>query len=286
MRRLLFSIACAALAGGARAGATDPAGEWDSPLGRVRIARDGEAVKGVLVASSRLCAFRAGEEVLRGTLVDDSVAGQLRTCLTGVGCPAEAWESALLLVAPGKLSGAVHVAEKGCRAPFGRKGGVSFAAAGGKAPATVRPPRPSSKAAASTARHRSRERAERFLRDGAAWLSEGSFERARGRFLEAIEADPGVPEAYNGVGVTYRMRNELPEALAWYKKALALDPDFGDAYYNMACVYALRGERTLALRYLQIAAMNGYATAEGIDGDSDLASLRGTREYRALRDRM
>ncbi len=32
--------------------------------------------------------------------------------------------------------------------------------------------------------------------------------------------------------------------------------------------------------------MNGYATAEGVDGDSDLASLRGTREYRALRDRM
>jgi hypothetical protein len=288
VRRLLFSIACAALSGGVRAGAPEPAGEWDSPLGRVRIAREGEAVKGVLVSSSKLCAFRAGDEVLRGTLVDDSVAGQLRACLTGVGCPAEAWESALLLVAPGKLSGAVHVAEKGCRAPFGKKGGVTFAAAaaGAKPPAEGRPPRPSSKAAASTARHRSRERAQRYLKDGAAWLSEGTFERARARFLEAIEADPGIPEAYNGVGVTYRMRSALPEALAWYKRALALDPDFGDAYYNMACVYALQGERTLALRYLQIAAMNGYATAEGIDGDSDLASLRGTREYRALRDRM
>jgi hypothetical protein len=287
VRRLLFSIACAALASGVWAAPPDPAGEWDSPLGRVRIAREGEAVKGVLVASSKLCAFRAGDEVLRGTLVDDSVAGQLRTCLTGVGCPADGWESALLLVAPGKLSGAVHVAEKGCRAPFGKKGGVTFTA--GAAPsqaAAPRAPRPSSKAAASTARHRSRERAERFLKDGAAWLSEGNFEKARERFLEAIGADPGIPEAYNGVGVTHRMRNELGEALAWYKKALALDPDFGDAYYNMACVYALRGERTLALRYLQIAAMNGYATAEGIDGDSDLASLRGTREYRALRDRM
>jgi len=285
--RLLLSIACAVLAGGARAGAPEPAGEWDSPLGRLRIAREGEQVKGTLVATSKLCAFRAGEEVLRGTQVDDSVAGQLRTCLTGVGCPADAWESALLLVAPGKLTGAVHVAEKGCRAPFGKKGGLTFTAAGPlSASRAGGPARGLSKAQASTTRHRSRERAQRLLRDGAAWLREGNFEQARGRFLEAVEADPGIPEAYNGVGVTHRMRGQLAEALSWYKKALAVDPDFGDAYYNLACVYALRGERTLALRYLQIAAMNGYATAEGIDGDSDLASLRGTREYRALRDRM
>jgi Tfp pilus assembly protein PilF len=131
-----------------------------------------------------------------------------------------------------------------------------------------------------------KERARALLRDGAAWLHEGNFERARERFLEAIDVAADVPEAYNGVGVTYRSRNDHAEALRWYKKALAVDPDFGDAYYNMACVYALAGERTLALRYLQIAALNGYATAEGIDEDSDLASLRGSREYRALRDRM
>ena len=70
------------------------------------------------------------------------------------------------------------------------------------------------------------------------------------------------------------MRNDLARALEWYKKALAVDPDFGDAYYNMACVYALEGQKEMALRYLQIAALNGYATAEGIDGDPDLESVR------------
>jgi Flp pilus assembly protein TadD len=120
------------------------------------------------------------------------------------------------------------------------------------------------------------------MSDAAAWLQEGNFERARKRFQEAIAIDPGLPEAYNGVGVTYRMRNDLPAATAWYKKALGVDPDFGDAYYNMACVYALQGQEELALRYLQIAAMNGYATAEGIDEDPDLESLRGTAAYRAL----
>jgi Flp pilus assembly protein TadD len=120
------------------------------------------------------------------------------------------------------------------------------------------------------------------MTDAAAWLHEGNFERARKRFQEAIALDPGLPEAFNGVGVTYRMRNDLAAAVAWYKKALAVDPDFGDAYYNMACVYALQGQEELALRYLQIAAMNGYATAEGIDQDPDLEPLRATPAYRAL----
>ena len=102
------------------------------------------------------------------------------------------------------------------------------------------------------------------------------------RFLDAIEVDDGIPEAFNGVGVTYRMRNDLPRALEWYKRALTVDPDFGDAYYNMACVYAMEGRKDLALRYLQIAAMNGYATAEGIDGDPDLGPVREEPGYKAL----
>ncbi len=84
------------------------------------------------------------------------------------------------------------------------------------------------------------------------------------------------------MGVTYRMRNDLPRALQWYKKALTVDPDFGDAYYNMACVYALEGQKEMALRYLQIAAMNGYATSEGIDGDPDLEPVREEPGYKAL----
>ncbi len=127
-----------------------------------------------------------------------------------------------------------------------------------------------------------RAKARDLLRDGAAYLNEGSFEAARRRFLEAIETDDAIPEAFNGVGVTWRMRNDLDRALEWYKKALVVDPDFGDAYYNMACVYALRGDKDLALRYLQIAALNGYASGEGIDADPDLASLRGDPAYQAL----
>jgi Flp pilus assembly protein TadD len=252
------------------------AGRYDSPLGRLELAVQGAAVTGKLLAPARSCPFAAGDEVLRGTVLDDSVAGQLRIWLRGDGCKAgQAWGNAVLLVGKAGLSGAVHVEDANCTTPLGPRGGLTLVRvdAGGRAGA------PGSSAESPRAR---RERARTVMRDGAAWLGEGSFEAARKRFLEALEIDPRVPEALNGVGVTYRMRNDLAAALEWYKKALAVDPDFGDAYYNMACVYALQGQKDLALRYLQIAALNGYASAEGIDADPDLSTLHDEPGYRAL----
>lgn len=261
----------------ARAAEPELRGEWDSPLGRIRIDGDGQTFRGVLVAPAGPCRFRGGEEVFAATLLDDSLAGRLRVCLGGERCRAkEEWASVVLLAAAARLSGAVHVETKGCAAPLGKRGGLALTRSASRSP---RPPDGRRSAERSPS---ARERARALLRDGAAYLSEGNFEAARRRFLEALDVDAGIPEAYNGVGVTYRMRNDLGRALEWYKKALAVDPDFGDAYYNMACVYALEGRKDMALRYLQIAAMNGYATAEGIGGDPDLEGLREEPAYRAL----
>jgi tetratricopeptide (TPR) repeat protein len=264
----------------ARTRSTGPAaavsGTYDSPLGRVSLVVEDASVTGKLLAPAAACPFAAGEEVLRATLLDDSLAGKVRVWLAGDGCAArEAWGNAVLLAGPAGLSGAVHVGAQGCSAPLGPKGGLTLARVGAGAGAA------GAGKAAEGAKGR-REKARAAIKDGAAWLGEGNFEAARRQFLAALELDPKVPEALNGVGVTYRMRNDLPAALGWYKKALAVDPDFGDAYYNMACIYSLQGERELALRYLQIAALNGYASAEGIDADPDLAALREEPAYKAL----
>jgi hypothetical protein len=269
----------------ARADGPQVEGEYESPLGRVRVTGRAGAYRGVLLVASDICAFKEGDEVLRATLLDDSLAGQVRVCLAGKGCKArDEWSSAVLLASGERLSGAVHVAAKGCKAPLGKNGGVAFVRVGSSPPrpaaaAAAATPAPIAKATPTSGAH---AKAREILRDGAAWLSEGNFESARRRFLEAIEVDDAIPEAYNGVGVTYRMRNDLRRALEWYKKALTVDPDFGDAYYNMACVYALESQKEMALRYLQIAAMNGYATAEGMDGDPDLESVRDEPGYKAL----
>jgi hypothetical protein len=275
------------LASAAAAAGPTVTGEWDASIGRIRIEAVGDLFTGRLIASSGLCSFEPGSEVLKGTLLDDSLAGKLRLCLRGKACKVkEEWANAVFLAAPGSLSGAVHVDAKGCVAPVGKKGGLTLRRASGPPPAPGAAPPPTGGAAAkgtaqADARAR-RAKARAIMNDGAAYLNEGSFEAARRRFLEAIEVDEGIPEAFNGVGVTWRMRNDLERALEWYKKALVVDPDFGDAYYNMACVYALQGQKDMALRYLQIAALNGYASGEGIDADPDLESLRGDPAYRAL----
>jgi len=271
------AVAALLLSGGAGA-APLINGEYDSPLGRVRLDGDGTTYRATLLAPAAACTFTKGEQVLRATLLDDSLAGEVRLCQSGCAA-AEAWAKGVLLVGPTGLSGAVHVAP-GCRAPIGKNGGITFTRAAppraaGSAPPRAKPPPPAPGKSAT-------ERARAALRDGATWLGEGNFEKARGRFEEAIALDPRLPEAYNGVGVTWRMRSDFAQALVWYKKALGVDPDFGDAYYNMACVYALSGQPDLALRYLQIAAVNGYATAEGIGEDPDLASLRDLPAYQAL----
>jgi hypothetical protein len=269
------------LLGEALAAPTEPVvgGEYDSPLGRVRVEGDGTSFRGTLLAPSGPCKFTKGEQVLRATLLDDSLAGEVRLCQRGCAA-AEGWAKGVLLVGAKGFSGAVHVAA-GCQAPVGKNGGLAFTRAAPAPPAgstapRVKPPPPPPPAANGV------EQARAAMRDGAAWLSEGNFEKARSRFEEAVALAPRLPEPYNGVGVSYRGRGDLALALDWYKKALAVDPDFGDAYYNMACVYALSGQPDLALRYLQIAAVNGYATAEGIGEDPDLASLRELKAYQAL----
>jgi hypothetical protein len=266
------------------AAAAEPpvAGDWDTSIGRIRIEAKGELFVGRLVGASPPCKFEDGAEVLKGTLLDDSFAGRIRVCLRGKGCKVkDEWASAVFLAGPGSLAGAVHVEAKGCVAPVGRNGGLTLRRVAA-ASAAVEPAAGPGKGTPRDAKKARRDKARDLVRDGAAYLNEGSFEAARRRFLEAIETDDGIPEAFNGVGVTWRMRNDLNRALEWYKKALVVDPDFGDAYYNMACVYALQGQKELALRYLQIAALNGYATAEGIDADPDLDALREDPAYRAL----
>jgi hypothetical protein len=139
-----------------------------------------------------------------------------------------------------------------------------------------------SEVAAARESPETRERAMALARDGAAFQEEGKFEQARHRFTEAIELDPLYVEGYNGVGVTFFARNDLAEALRWYKKALGVDPTFGDAYYNMACVYALQKRSNLALRYLKTAFHKGYTSRETLRSDPDLASLHGDPAFEAL----
>jgi len=90
----------------------------------------------------------------------------------------------------------------------------------------------------------------------------------------------------NAIGAQGR----YPEAEALHREILGsrqrvLGPDHPDTVssnYNLACWTAPQGKHAQALRYLADAVERGFALADHIERDSDLASLRGDPEFRKL----
>jgi hypothetical protein len=73
-------------------------------------------------------------------------------------------------------------------------------------------------------------------------------------------------------------------AAAAYDRALALAPD-PRILYDAACAHARAGQREQAFVWLDQAAASGGIPVTQLDGDDDLASLRGDSRFAALRDK-
>jgi Flp pilus assembly protein TadD len=122
-RALLLLLACAA----APAQAAPLDGTWEGPMGAVAFRRKGSSVEGVLQVPRLGVPFKAGSKVLRGTMLGDTLAVQVRMPLQGCS-RRESWAAGMLLLAMNGnlLTGAVHVAEAGCRGSLlGKNGGLA-----------------------------------------------------------------------------------------------------------------------------------------------------------------
>ncbi|HUU01323.1 MAG TPA: tetratricopeptide repeat protein [Myxococcota bacterium] len=286
-------------------------GKWATRMGVIRVSQEGKKVSGKLIWVSTTCRFKKGDLILKGVMLEDSLSGKWRYCLKGQECGGSDWAPMLMLAArAGRvLSGAAHYKTTQCT--IGGKGKGD-----GLVMRKLRPRPPKSlveKADTGTAveekatalvDENGRQLEEEVkpldpkdfeknagdwnvvMKQGAAQMDAGFFERARKYFYQATEKNPTRPEAFNGIGVTYYARGDYEEALSYYKKALEVDPNFGDAYYNMACIYSLLKKKSLAFRYLHIAALNGYAEHEAMEQDSDLTNLRSDKRYREILDKM
>jgi hypothetical protein len=246
-------------------------GRWSSPLGELDVKQTPEGLSGLLKQASPTCpGLPAGSEVLRGEVLGETFSGELRFCLEGAQCQTDSsWLSAVLVVAPTSLAGAVERGNDACHA----KG---IAAAGGRGGAK---PKVDARAKLDPAAVTS---AQALIKSGAQLLGSDRPEAARGKFEAALKLAP-LPEAWNGIGVTHYWRKSYDEALAAYRHAIAVDPDFGDAYYNMACVYAQQQHPDLAFKFLGLALHNRFHDLETLDADDDLRPLRTDPRYAALK---
>ena len=280
-------------------------GAWVANGARLELSDQNGKVVGKLAADGGPCPVPKGTELLKGTLLDDSLSAQVRLCLVSEKCGADPATALAVLLVTKSLTGGVH-----SKAPCAQDVRALVLRRPG-APLAMTPPparaRLSAKPAPLTTRINSSQKigeipgrpvgeaehpphydprdarkegtpqgeAEKLVNQAVGFLQQGRFEQARSLFRSAVQKDPQRAEAYNGVGVTFYARGDLDEALAWYKRSLEADPRFGDAFYNMACVYALQQQPELAFRYLRLAALNRYSEREAAEKDPDLTSLHG-----------
>lgn len=255
-------------------------GTYSSPLGALAISeKDGAVTARIVDAKKNPCGFAKGTTVLEGSRLDDSVVGTFHLCKVGEGCSGAVEGAAMLLVTKGgaALSGAVHLDAGACKTPLGGESVVLKKGKGGGGSKPVVATAPDKKTPP-------RERAEKLAAEAfAKYQEDGNAETARASFTEATRIDPSYAEGFIGVGMTYKARDRLDEALEWYKKALEANPAVGDAYYNIGCVYAVRGETEQALRYLRIALLNGYVQLDTLQSDPDLKGLAGNPQFEKLK---
>jgi superkiller protein 3 len=70
-------------------------------------------------------------------------------------------------------------------------------------------------------------------------------------FKKAVELDPNLASAHNGLGGAYRMSGNRDEAISSWEKSLELNPNYDFSIYNLAVAYLEKGEKTKALGYLE-----------------------------------
>lgn len=82
---------------------------------------------------------------------------------------------------------------------------------------------------------------------GYAKLIDGSFDDAINIFEQTLAIKPDCTEAFLGLGIAYRQKNDLQNALIATQKALKIDPDYFKAYYNLGLIYEQLGNKKDAL---------------------------------------
>ena len=94
-------------------------------------------------------------------------------------------------------------------------------------------------------------RAAEELRRGYGYVAGSDLERAEVAFEHALEFDPDLPEALNGLGIVARARDDLDGALRRFERAVRIDPDFAEGHANLGEALLAKGRLGPAVHELE-----------------------------------
>ena len=87
------------------------------------------------------------------------------------------------------------------------------------------------------------------MQEGVKLLRARQMARARNEFLAVVKMEPGVPDAYNNIGLSYAYENNPEKAISYYKKALEKDPTYAASLNNLGLLLYSGGKPEEALYY-------------------------------------
>jgi len=124
-------------------------------------------------------------------------------------------------------------------------------------------------AGCATAPHRWQPRALALQAAGIDALGRGELDRAAGHFSLALEYEPRLAEAENGLGLVALRRGDWARAEERFRAALALNEDLAEAHLNIAGLLMRRDADADALPQVRaaLAIDPGYADARLLSGE-------------------
>ncbi|PYV11184.1 MAG: hypothetical protein DMG23_05050 [Acidobacteria bacterium] len=94
------------------------------------------------------------------------------------------------------------------------------------------------------------DRAELHFRRASQLAQQGKLDQAEREYRLGLKIAPGVPEAYNNLGVIYFQRRDIPRAVATFKQAHRLRPDDPEVSFNLGLALYQAGELAAAIPHL------------------------------------
>lgn len=117
------------------------------------------------------------------------------------------------------------------------------------------------------------------------WFAHEHAEAAAA-YGEYVKTHPDDAVAYMRLGLSQARLKKPREAEANLKKAISLGADTPNDQYNVACGYAVMGSTDKALDALERAVGAGFNNKQLLASDPDLESLRKTKRFEALLEKL
>ncbi len=112
------------------------------------------------------------------------------------------------------------------------------------------------------------------------------YAEAAAAYAEYVKSHPDDAIAHLRLGISRIHLKELTEGEKALEKAASLGLDRPLDLYNVACGYALAGRKEKALDWLERAVAAGFNNKQFLATDDDLVSLRGTKRFNDLLERL